>query len=262
MNNKLHQNPKATAFSQSPMVAPQDDVNLRYLLPFGDRVYAFYQQFHAHNPPEQSNLPEGVEVMNPYQNPATLACVKQFCSAFYTGNNERLGCFGINPGRFGGGLTGLAFTDPVVLREVCQIPNALGTKRELSAEFVWRVIEAFGGARPFFQSVFLTALCPLGFTKQGVNYNFYDDPILQASVTPFILHTLQEQIALGLRRDVAVCFGTGKLYKAFEALNRAHGFFERLVALEHPRFIMQYRKHEVPNFVQKYVQTLTTLLCY
>lgn len=233
---------------------------MSYLLPFGDRVYAFYQQFHAHNPLEHSNLPESVEVMNPYQNPATLACVEQFCSAFYTGNNERLGCFGINPGRFGGGLTGLAFTDPVVLREVCQIPNTLGTKRELSAEFVWRVIEAFGGARPFFQRVFLTALCPLGFTKQGVNYNFYDDKTLQTSVMPFILHTLREQIALGLRRDVAVCFGTGKLSKAFEALNRAHGFFERIVALEHPRFVMQYRQQEVPNFVQKYVQTLTTLL--
>lgn len=222
---------------------------------FADRLVSFYAGLQLKTP-----LPHGVEVLNPYQHAETMACVRAFCERFFADNTERLSCWGINPGRFGGGLTGLSFTDPVILRDVVGIQNNLGFKQELSAEFIWSVIHEFGGADAFFSQIFLTALCPLGFTNAGVNYNFYDDYALLEAVKPFMVKTIHEQLALGLRRDVAVCFGTGKLQKAFVQLNNEHHFFASIVALEHPRFIMQYRRPTVHEYRQKYIKTLQSAL--
>jgi hypothetical protein len=254
-----------------------NDLNFDSSVSFGERLFAFYAGLRF-----EGELPPMVGVMNPYTNPATsretLRCVREFTNKYYQGNVPRLGCFGINPGRFGGGLTGLSFTDPVILREVCGIANTLSSKHELSAEFVWRVIEAYGGAEAFFASNMLTAVSPLGFVKmkqsenssqsrgesrsqsrgesQEVNYNFYDDSATMSAVKPFIVSTLRQQIALGLRTDVAICLGTGKLKAALDALNGEYRFFDRIVALEHPRFIMQYRRSEILAYVEKYLRTL------
>ncbi len=226
---------------------------------FGTRLYDFYTSLRLESP-----LPSGIEAMNPYFSPETQRCTKAFCTKYFQDNAERVSLWGINPGRFGAGLTGLSFTDPVVLREICGIDNALGTKHELSAEYVWSVIAEYGGAERFYSHFFLTALCPLGFVqrkeKGEVNYNFYDDPALFRAAKPFIVKTMQEQIALGLRRDVAICLGTGKLYSAFEAINTEYQFFENILPLEHPRFIMQYRRKQLADYRRKYVATLLEAL--
>jgi hypothetical protein len=200
---------------------------------------------------------------------------------FYNDNIKRISVWGINPGRFGGGITGLSFTDPLILREVCGIETQLGTHRELSAEYVWQVIEAFGrvqgqnggvsevskkqSAEQFFRHFFLTALCPLGFVRETpkgtINYNFYDDKALMQAVMPFMTATMKHQCEeLGVRRDVAICFGTGKLYAAFKAINAQHHFFGRILPLEHPRFIMQYRRKQIQEYIQKYCETLQSVL--
>lgn len=232
-----------------------------FMSTFGNRLYDFYTALRLETP-----LPSGIQAMNPYLNSATQACVRAFCDKYFADNNERVSVWGINPGRFGGGLTGLSFTDPVILREVCGIANPLGTKRELSAEYVWSVIAEMGGAERFFGDFFLTALCPLGFVLQKekgeVNYNFYDDSALFQAVKPFMVNTMQQQIVMGLRRDVAVCFGTGKLQRAFEAINAEYGFFDRILPLEHPRFIMQYRRKEIAQYRQKYRDILGLALGY
>ena len=66
------------------------------------------------------SLPDGISVMNPFRNnPRTMAVVSQFYRKFYTDNKERRLILGINPGRFGAGITGIPFTDTVRLREKC-----------------------------------------------------------------------------------------------------------------------------------------------
>ncbi len=235
---------------------------------FGANLAAFYEQLDLH-----VELPSGIEAMNPYRNPETMRCVRQFCEKYFNDNTKRISIWGINPGRFGGGVTGLSFTDPVILRDVCGIETHLGTHKELSAEYVWGVVQKYQeeskvaskqGAEPFFQRFFLTALCPLGFTKaQGgsvVNYNFYDDKELHKAVLPFMVSTMQQQCALGLHSSVAICFGTGKLQQAFERINAEHHFFERILPLEHPRFIMQYRRKQLHSYEEKYLTTFQEAL--
>jgi hypothetical protein len=82
-------------------------------------------------------LPASISLVNPYQNPDVRKIVTAFYNKFYNDNNERVFILGINPGRFGGGLTGISFTDPVALRNACGIENNYGNKKELSSEFIF-----------------------------------------------------------------------------------------------------------------------------
>ena len=85
---------------------------------------------------------------------------------------------GINPGRFGAGVTGITFTDPVRLEKECGIPNNFDKRQELSSVFIYDFIAAWGGAEAFYSRFFLSAVFPLGFTREGRNLNYYDDPQL------------------------------------------------------------------------------------
>ena len=77
---------------------------------------------------------------------------------------------------------------------------------------------------------------------------------------PFIVRTLEDQLALGARRDAAILLGKGRNQRVFEELNQEHGFFKRLYALEHPRFIMQYRRKHLREYLAKYHEVFSEAL--
>jgi hypothetical protein len=98
----------------------------------------------------------------------------------------------------------------------------------------------------------------LGFTSinakgREINYNYYDSKALTEAVYGFIVEQMEKQIALGLRRDKAFCFGTGKNEQFLQALNSKYQFFKEIVALEHPRFIMQYKSRHKQFYIDKYL---------
>jgi hypothetical protein len=220
---------------------------------FASRALAFYKKL---VPP---SVPRGVVVMNPYADRAAIDYTRAFLERYFDDDRPRTLVFGINPGRFGSGITGVTFTDPVALADFCGVPNTLGRTRELSSVFIYEAVAAFGGPAAFFSRFFLTALSPLGFTTNGVNLNYYDRPDLLKRVTPFIVESVERQIALGARTDHAVVLGIGKNAKCFAALNATHRWFGTLHALEHPRWIMQYRRKRVAEFAETYVRTLRDL---
>lgn len=194
--------------------------------------------------------------MNPYSDAHVRGCVRAFLDTYFADNVKRVLVFGINPGRFGAGITGVTFTDPVALAEECGIENDLPRRRELSSIFMYRLIELYGGAREFYRRFFLTAVSPLGFTRGGNNLNYYDDPALARAVTPFITSTIEQQIALGARRDRAIVLGAGDNLRFVRQLNERHGFFESIQSLEHPRWIMQYRRRQVDRYLTRYEEVL------
>lgn len=217
---------------------------------FADRAFRFYQQLRA------PRVPRGVGVMNPYLDPQVLQYVRRFLDGYLNDYRERTLVLGINPGRFGAGVTGITFTDPVAMADFLGIPNHLPRRRELSSVFIYDMIHRFGGPDAFYGAFYLTAISPLGYTRQGLNLNYYDEPALMRAVKPFIVESLEKQIALGCRRDVAFVLGFGANRKFMEMLNAEHRFFERIVALEHPRWIMQYRRKKLAFYVDKYVAAL------
>lgn len=217
---------------------------------FASRALRFYTQLRI------PRVPRGVGVMNPYVEPAVQRSMRAFLQKFFADNGERTLVLGINPGRFGAGITGVTFTDPVALADFCGIPNALPRRRELSSVFIYDMITRFGGPEAFYGKFFLTAISPLGYTRNGLNLNYYDEPALTKAVTPFIVDSLERQIALGCRRDVAFVLGFGANRKYIEKLNAEHRFFDRIVALEHPRWILQYRRKKTDFYINKYVSAL------
>ena len=204
-------------------------------------------------------LPDGFEVLDPYKHAHVRKVVKEFAAKYYTGDHQRLGIWGINPGRFGGGVTGLSFTDPFALREIAEIESSIEGRRELSAEFVWMVIEAYGGPKKFYHDFYLGALSPLGYEKAGKNINFYDDKDFLTALTPTILRWVRKQEKAGLRTDAAIVLGTGKLQDVVKKKIPTVLPYQNVVFLEHPRFIMQYRRKRVGEFVEKYLETLSKL---
>jgi hypothetical protein len=201
-------------------------------------------------------LPRGVEAMVSYRDPKVRARFKSFAEKYYAANTKRVLILGINPSRFGAGITGVSFTDPKALEEILGIANDLPKKRELSSTFVYQFVEAYGGPKKFYDDFLLSAALPLGLTKDGLNYNFYDDPETERALTPFIVKSLKAHIKLAGRNDMAIVLGTGKLLSFMRKINEKHGLFGELVALEHPRFIMQYRRKHIPSYIRKYVLTL------
>ena len=59
---------------------------------------------------------------------------------------------------------------------------------------------------------------------------------------------------MGVATDVCFCFGTGKNEKFLKKINEKFHFFEKIIALEHPRYIMQYKYHSRENYIEKYLE--------
>ncbi|MCW5924802.1 MAG: DUF4918 family protein [Saprospiraceae bacterium] len=219
---------------------------------FAAQVIAFTQ---ALRPPDIA-LPPGFEWLFPYDNAETMRALMAFYQRFYDDLQTRAFIFGINPGRFGAGLTGVPFTDPLRLETECGIATSFPKKPELSATFVWQLIHAYGGASAFCRDFYITSLSPLGFVKDGKNINYYDDRFLQKTAEAFIVWNIRTQLDFGARREAAICLGEGQNFSYFQKLNASHGFFKEIVPLPHPRWVMQYRRKRVAEFVEKYVATL------
>ncbi|HMT30899.1 MAG TPA: DUF4918 family protein, partial [Bacteroidia bacterium] len=125
----------------------------------------------------QFELPQGIQFINPYQDVHVKAVLKQFCDTYYSKSSKRILILGINPGRFGGGITGISFTDPIALESACHIKNSFEKRNELSSKFIYEMIHRWGGTEKFYKHFLLSAVCPLGFLKGETNYNYYDSPV-------------------------------------------------------------------------------------
>lgn len=202
-------------------------------------------------------LPAGIGILFPQQQKQVQNITKQFFKKFYSDNNARRMLLGINPGRFGAGITGINFTAPKQLQENCGMQHAFKMSSELSAEFIYEVIEQYGGAANFYGDWFVGAMCPLGFVQNGKNINYYDDKKLIELVTPFIVNSLQQQLSFGFKRDYCICIGEDKNYKCLSLLNEKHDWFDKIIAVPHPRFVMQYRRKMKQDYVDQYLRALT-----
>lgn len=199
-------------------------------------------------------LPPDVEVMNPFTDDETKRVATLFYQKYYNDSNPRYCIIGINPGRFGGGVTGVPFTDPIRLKSECNIENNWPIRQELSSLFVYDVINAFGGVKKFYSRFYITAVSPLGFTKHSKNLNYYDDKQLMQGIKPFAVDCFKKQLAWGLHSSVAFCLGEGDNYKHLSKLNAEHHLFDKIVPLPHPRFIMQYKLKTKDQYVNKYLE--------
>lgn len=218
---------------------------------FAEKVLVFYKQLAI-----TGKLPKGVEILNPYQDNKAFELCKEFYTKYYNDHNSRRVILGINPGRFGGGITGIPFTDPGKLESICGIKNDMAKKAELSADYIYRMIDTFGGPEEFYGRYFFNSVSPLGFIQDGKNLNYYDTPELMTSLEKFILKSVNQIIDMGVDTNVAFCLGEGDNFKYLTKLNKKENFFKEIIPLAHPRFIMQYRRKMVDAYVDDYIRKL------
>lgn len=204
-------------------------------------------------------LPNKIEVLDVHKGPETQIACKAFYHKFYNDHNKRHLLIGINPGRFGGGVTGIPFTDPIRLQNDCSIENNFQKKQELSSAFIYDMINAYGGAKKFYHQFYISAVSPLGFTREGKNLNYYDDKILQKRIEPFVIDCMEKQLAFGLQRDICFCIGEGENLKFLKALNEKHQWFKIIKPLSHPRFVMQYKLKTKEVYIRQYLNALHQL---
>jgi hypothetical protein len=209
-------------------------------------------------------LPAGIKVMNPYADDYILQVSSSFYRKYYNDNKSRHLILGINPGRFGAGVTGIPFTDTKRLKGECGINYSGKETHEPSSVYVYEVIRAYGGPEKFYSDFFIGAVSPLGFTISDTggkekNYNYYDSRELTEAVSDFALVNLKKQLDLGLKRDICFCFGTGKNEKYLRGLNNQFAFFKEIIALDHPRFIMQYRAKSRNDYVLRYLDAFAKI---
>lgn len=194
--------------------------------------------------------------MNPFENSVTRELASKFYKKYYGDNKSRKLILGINPGRLGAGVTGIPFTDPVKLQSLCGIPNDIKKVTEPSAGFIYDMIQAFGGVREFYSEYFINSVSPLGFLKDGVNYNYYDAKDLEEAIEPFVLDSLNKILNFKIDTESCYCLGNGKNYKYLLKLNKNYKLFEKVVPLPHPRWIVQYRRKRYDEFIQVYLKEL------
>jgi len=207
-------------------------------------------------------LPEGIRIMNPFRDSDYIMQVSSmFYQKYYNDNNPRRLILGINPGRFGAGFTGIPFTDTKRLTAECGIAYSGRQTHEPSSVFIYEVIKEYGSPGKFYGDFYINSISPLGFTQAGANgreknLNYYDRQDLTAAVYDFMVDNIRKQIAIVVRTDTCICLGTGKNEKFLRALNDKYGFFREIIALEHPRWVMQYRAKEKQKYVEKYLEAL------
>lgn len=202
------------------------------------------------------NLPADVEVMNPYQDELSKQYASAFYQKYYSDTQERIILFGINPGRFGGGITGVPFTDPLRLAEHCGIANPFDKKQELSSGFIYDIISAYGGPAAFYSKYYISAISPLGFVSHGKNLNYYDIDNFKKLFESYVVEKIRDQMDFPINRTVAFCIGQGQNLKFLTYLNDKYELFQKIETVPHPRWVMQYRLKRKEEYIQEYLAKL------
>ena len=227
-------------------------------LTIGQRIIAFNKSLQY-----TGKLPEGFAVLNPYlDNPETLQVMTSFYDKYYNDEVPRKFIIGINPSRNGAGVTGVPFTDTKHLENDCGIPMLSARTHEVSSVFVYDMIAQYGGVAAFYKDYYINSPFPLAIVRKNaqgnwLNANYYDDPELFALTREYMIETLKKHIALGL--DTNEVYILGKKNATFlEKLNKEASLFKKMVVLEHPRYIEQYKSKEKQLYIDKFITLLKT----
>jgi len=205
-------------------------------------------------------LPEGFVVLNPYlDNPETMEVMQKFYHKYYNDSHKRKFIIGINPSRYGAGVTGVPFTDTKRLEAVCGIKMESARTHEVSSVFIYDMIEDYGGADIFYKEMYINSPFPLAIVRKAkkgwVNANYYDDKKLFEAVKDFMIDSLKKHMSLNL--DPSEVFILGKKNADFiSTLNKEAKLFDRMTVLEHPRYIQQYKSKEKQLYIDKYILAL------
>ncbi|MCI9279245.1 MAG: SMUG2 DNA glycosylase family protein [Bacilli bacterium] len=228
------------------------------------KLYEQIIQFYSNLENELFNLPLGYKSINPFigEHKNQVKKVSSlFYQKYYSARQVRRIILGSSPARRGSAVTGVPFEDAIHLQNETGIYIDNFYINKSSSDFLYEVMERYGGCGKFYNDFYMSFVCPLGIVKinsdgKEVNCNYYENKKLQDSLEQFIVNSIKKQIELNIDTSICYCIGSGENYKFLLELNKKHNFFQQIIPLEHPRFIMQYNKHRKEEFIDKYLSAL------
>lgn len=188
-----------------------------------------------------------------------MRCLSTFYQKYYADKQGRHFIFGINPGRFGAGLTGVPFTDPLRLETECGIENKLPKSGALFPDFCLAIYSWLWWNSDFCPIFLHHFAIALGLCAQWREYPrllrrpatcpqrravYCVEPADATAISP-----------LEIRPFASV---KARIMPILKKLNEREGFFREIIR-PHPRWIMQYRRKRVEEFVERYVGVLQSL---
>ncbi len=184
-----------------------------------------------------------------------------FYKKYYNDNNKRYLILGSSPARRGTAITGIPFEDANHLYKETGIMIDNFYINKSSSNFLYDVMENYGGCKKFYSDFFMNFVCPLGIVNinskgNEVNSNYYENKKLENALYNFIVESLEKQISFGIDTSVCFCIGSGENFKFLTKINEQYHFFDKIIALEHPRFIMQYNSKDRNKYLDKYKNAL------
>lgn len=203
-----------------------------------------------------------INAFNGVNNDTIKRVLHKFYTKYYNDTDKRFMILGSSPARRGTALTGVPFEDVNHLQKDTGISiDAFGANKR-SSSFLYEVMEEYGGRQNFYKQFYMSFVCPLGIEKinlkgNWVNCNYYENAALKKCLHSFIIDSLRRQIDFNIDTSVCFCIGSGENFKFLTNINNKYHFFDTIVPLEHPRFIMQYNADRKEEFMQKYVNILS-----
>ncbi len=207
------------------------------------------------------DLPRDYKLINPFNRTnkgKVNEIVSVFYNKYYNDNKSRRLIIGSSPARRGTAVTGIPFEDIGRLKEIIGVSIDDFNINKSSANFLYDVIDKYGGSEKFYSKFYMNFVFPLGIIKinsngKEVNCNYYEDKKIQNLLFNYILESLKKQIALGIDTSIVYCIGSGDNYKFLLDLNSRYHLFDEIIPLEHPRFIMQYNSKNKDYYIKKYL---------
>ena len=130
-----------------------------------------------------------------------------------------------------------------------------------SSNFLYDVIEEYGGCDKFYSDFYMNFVFPLGIAKINSigcesNCNYYEIKDFEKKLYLYIIESIKEILTFNIDTSVCYCIGSGKNYEFLLKINKEYKFFKKIIPLEHPRFIMQYNSKNKDLYLKKYLQAL------
>ena len=210
------------------------------------------------------NLPGNYSINNPFNGDnkeKIREITNKFYKKYYNDSNKRYLILGSSPARRGTAVTGIPFEDANHLYKETGIMIDNFYINKSSSDFLYEVMKQYGGCEKFYGDFFMEFVCPLGIINinskgNEVNSNYYESKKLEKALYSFIVASLQKLISIGIDTSVCYCIGSGENFKFLLRINEQYHFFEKIIALEHSRFIMQYNSKNKDKYLEKYLSVL------
>lgn len=230
-----------------------------------DITFAEYVlQFYSWISREEMGVPDGYRIINPFlgdKSKIIKKIQKIFYRKYYSDTKVRRLILGSSPARRGTALTGVPFEEANRLQKITGIELNGCYINKSSSNFLYEVIEEYGGFDVFYGEFYMNFVCPFGISKitskgTEINSNYYENKALRDALYQLIVKSIASQLKFGIDSEICYCIGSGENFKFLSMINDKYHFFNRIMPLEHPRFIMQYNVGKKDEYKRKYLDAL------